>query len=260
MSSQCIAMWSGPRNISTTMMRPWENHSDTDVIDGPFDAHFLKETGIDHPMADEVTATGNTGFAAAIEGLHTVPETGALCQKHITAHWMDDFPTDWLTSQKHVFLIREPARVVASYAIKRQDLTAFDLGYAQQAAPFDVVTNRQGAPPVAINSARFLENPESQLQSVCEYLELDFEDTMLNWPAGRRTSDGVGGAHWYDSVFTSTEFGPVNSKPLYLSGEQQQVVELCQPYVRGYESKHAITTMLNYNLSAPRVRNYWRCR
>lgn len=129
-----------------------------------------------------------------------------------------------------MFQIREPARVVASYEIKRQDLTAFDLGYVQQATLFDVVTNQQGAPLVVIDSACFLENPESQLQSVCEHLDLDFEDAMLNWPAGRRTSDGVWGAHWYDSVITSTGFGPINSKPLNLSGEQQQLVEMCQPY------------------------------
>jgi len=233
MSGQCIAMWSGPRNISTAMMRSWENRSDTAVIDEPFYAHFLKETGIDHPMADEVIATGNTGFKAIIEKLRQAPASGIFYQKHITTHWMEYFPVDWLADIKHVFLIREPSRVVASYAVKRQGLTAFDLGYAQQAALFDIISQQDGATPPVIDSARFLEDPKSQLQAVCAHLEIDFEDDMLQWPAGKRDSDGLWGAHWYDAVVTSTGFGPANSKPLNLSDDQQQVVDLCQPF---YES------------------------
>ena len=209
-------MWSGPRNISTAMMRSWENRSDAAVIDEPFYAHFLKETGIDHPMADEVIAAGNTDFKDIIEKLRQAPASGIFYQKHITTHWMEYFPVDWLADIKHVFLIREPSRVVASYAVKRQDLTAFDLGYTQQAMLFDLISEQQGLPPIVIDSARFLLDPEAQLRSVCEKLNIAFENKMLDWPAGKRDSDGLWASHWYDAVIQSTGFGPVNNKPCLL--------------------------------------------
>ena len=230
MSGQCIAMWSGPRNISTAMMRSWENRSDTVVVDEPFYAHFLKETGIDHPMADEVIAAGNTDFRDVIETLRRPPASGIFYQKHITTHWMDYFPVEWLADVKHVFLIREPSRVVASYAVKRQDLTAFDLGYAQQAMLFDLISEQQGMPPPVIDSARFLIDPEAQLRSVCEKLDIAFEKSMLDWPAGKRDSDGLWARHWYDAVIQSTGFGPVNNKPLTLSAEQENIVDSCQAH------------------------------
>ena len=230
MSGQCVAMWSGPRNISTAMMRSWENRSDTVVVDEPFYAHFLKETGIDHPMASEVIATGNTDFKDIIEKLRQAPASGIFYQKHITTHWMEYFPVDWLSDINHVFLIREPVRVVASYAIKRQNMTEFDLGYAQQANLFDIICKQQETAPAVIDSARFLDDPNSQLRALCEHLQIDFEDTMLHWPSGKRNSDGIWGAHWYDAVTTSTGFGPANSKPLNLSDDQQRVADLCQPY------------------------------
>ena len=230
MSGQCVAMWSGPRNISTAMMRSWENRSDTVVEDEPFYAHFLKETGIDHPMAREVIAAGNTDLKDIIEKLRQAPASGIFYQKHITTHWMEYFPVDWLADIKHVFLIREPSRVVASYAVKRRGLTAFDLGYAQQAMLFDLISEQQGRAPLVIDSARFLEDPESQLRAVCEHLEIDFEDAMLHWPAGQRDSDGLWACHWYDAVIQSTGFGPVNNKPLTLSPEQQQIVDSCQAH------------------------------
>jgi len=232
-------MWSGPRNISTAMMRSWENRSDTVVVDEPFYPHFLQATGIDHPMAEDVLAAGNTDYEQIIEELRSPPADGIFYQKHITTHWMDYFPVEWLADLKHVFLIREPSRVVASYAIKRHDLTAFDLGYAQQAMLFDVIKNQQGRAPMVINSARFLEDPESQLRAVCEHLELDFEDAMLHWPVGTRSSDGVWGAHWYDAVITSTGFGPPNSKPLNLSTDQQKVVDSCLPFYEAM-SQHTL--------------------
>jgi len=106
MSGQCVAMWSGPRNISTAMLRSWENRSDSVVVDEPFYAHFLEHTGINHPMADQVIAAGNTDWQSIIQDLQTPPSQGIYYQKHITTHWLDHFPVDWLMDIKHVFLSR----------------------------------------------------------------------------------------------------------------------------------------------------------
>jgi len=129
--------------------------------------------------------------------------------------------------------------VIASYAVKRQDLSAFDLGYAQQAMLFDVISKQQGKPPLVINSARFLQDPESHLRTVCEQMNIPFEQNMLQWPSGTRDSDGLWGAHWYDSVTKSTCFGPANNKPLNLSSDQQKIVDLCEPYYQSM-SQHAL--------------------
>ena len=57
MSVVRIAMWSGPRNISTALMRAFENRDDTVVVDEPLYGHYLKTTGLEHPAGDAVMAT-----------------------------------------------------------------------------------------------------------------------------------------------------------------------------------------------------------
>ena len=204
-------MWSGPRNISTAMMRAWENRADTQVIDEPFYAHFLAHTGLDHPMRDAVIAHGNTDWRAVAEHLSTPPQTGIFYQKHITTHWLEHFSADWLAAMDHVFLIRRPEAVAASYANKRSSMTASDLGYYQQAFLFDHVKQSLGAPPLVVDSDRFLLDPAAQLQTLCARLNIPFDHHMLQWPAGSRSTDGLWGEHWYDAVNRSTCFKPAST-------------------------------------------------
>lgn len=230
MSGRCIAMWSGPRNISTAMMRAWENRADTRVVDEPFYAHFLQHTGLDHPMSDEIIAAGNTDWRAVVEQLLTPPDSGIFYQKHITTHWLEHFSTDWLKHIDHVFLIREPAPVVASYARKRESVTPGDLGYSQQAALFDHISSVQGSQPVVIDSRRFLDNPAVQLDKLCKALNIPFDERMLRWRKGGRVSDGIWAAHWYDAVKQSTGFSSTEKTMPELSASQQRIVDVCLPY------------------------------
>ena len=230
MSGRCIAMWSGPRNISTAMMRAWENRADTTVIDEPFYAHFLRHTGLDHPMREAIISAGETNWRAVVEHISTQPDEGIFYQKHITTHWLEHYSIDWLAGLDHVFLIREPESVVASYANKRHSMTTSDLGYSQQAALFDIVTRQRDQIPLVIDSRRFLEDPVSQLTNVCKALGIDFDINMLQWRAGARTSDGVWAPHWYDAVNRSTGFGPPNYAVPALSDSQQYIADLCRPY------------------------------
>jgi len=227
---RCIAMWSGPRNISTAMMRAWENRADTQVVDEPFYAHFLQHTQLDHPMAEQVIASGETNWRTVVEAMSKPPQSGLFYQKHITTHWLEHYSVEWLDALSHVFLIRQPQAVVASYAVKRQDLTIADLGYSQQAALFDLIRQRYNKQPVVIDSGRFLQAPEDQLRAMCEKLEIPFDPAMLCWPAGSRDTDGVWSAHWYDAVKRSTGFGPVNRNTISLDSNQQHIVSMCQPY------------------------------
>lgn len=225
-----IAMWSGPRNISTAMMRAWENRADTAVIDEPFYAHFLAHTGLDHPMYEEVISHGTSDWRDVVEQITRRPDNGIVYQKHISTHWLEHMTTDWLEQLDHVFLIREPEPVVASYANKRADLTASDLGYSQQAALFETISQQRGERPMVIDSKRFLQTPEESLKTLCTHLHIAFDEHMLNWPAGPRDSDGVWGTHWYDAVNRSTGFAPPRSSIPTLNEQQMKIVELCQPY------------------------------
>ncbi|MEE9319416.1 MAG: hypothetical protein V3U76_03125 [Granulosicoccus sp.] len=228
---RCIAMWSGPRNISTAMMRAWENRADTIVIDEPFYAHYLEETGIQHPMAREIIAAGETDWHRVVRQITTSPSTGVFYQKHITTHWMPYFDTDWLDKLDHVFLIRDPNAVAASYSNKWQDLSARDLGYAQQHMLFELIKDMLEKEPLVIDSARFLQDPASQLRSLCNTLDLNFDKSMLSWPAGKRSSDGLWEAHWYDSVRESTGFVNASHKPApVLTIDLQGIAGKCMPH------------------------------
>lgn len=221
------------------MMRAWENRSDTVVVDEPLYAHFLDHTGFDHPMREEIIAAGDTQWQRVTAQMSQPPEQGIYYQKHITTHWLEHFSYDWLDSLEHVFLIREPEPVVASYSIKRAGLTAMDLGYLQQAKLFTHISERQDQQPLVIDSKRFLMDPESQLHSICSTLGIAFEPNMLAWPQGARPSDGVWGAHWYDAVIQSTGFAPPRPKAIQLTEQEQLIADTCRPY---YEllAKHAL--------------------
>lgn len=203
---RCIAMWSGPRNISTAMMRAWENRPDTRVVDEPFYAHYLAHTGIGHPMAAEIIADGEPDWRSVVDTITARPAHGIFYQKHITTHMMPHIDLGFLAALSHVFLIRDPQAVVASYSRKREMVTAADLGYEPQWRLFDYVRKLQGEVPPVVDSALFLQDPRSQLEALCARLGIEFDAAMLQWPAGERDSDGIWHRHWYDAVKRSTGF------------------------------------------------------
>ncbi len=205
-----IAMWSGPRNISTAMMRSFENRSDTVVVDEPFYAAFLAETGADHPMRDEVLASQPTRWRDVANALSGPTPTGAAVwyQKHMTHHMLPDFGLDWANGCRNAFLIRAPEAVLASYTLKRENVTLADIGVERQRELFERECDRIGAAPPVIDSADVLADPRAILGKLCAAIGIEFSDRMLSWPAGKRESDGVWAPAWYDTVERSTEFAP----------------------------------------------------
>ena len=205
-----IAMWSGPRNISTAMMRSFENRSDTVVVDEPFYAAFLAETGANHPMRDEVLASQPTRWRDVANALSGPTPTGAAVwyQKHMTHHMLPDFGLDWANGCRNAFLIRAPEAVLASYTLKRENVTLADIGVERQRELFERECDRLGAAPPVIDSADVLADPRAILGKLCAAIGIEFSDRMLNWPAGKRESDGVWAPVWYEAVERSTEFGP----------------------------------------------------
>ena len=203
-----IAMWSGPRNISTAMMRSFENRPDTDVEDEPFYAAYLAATGLDHPMRAEVLASQPTDWRAVVPGLTGAAPHGApvFYQKHMTHHMLPDMDLGWTAACRNAFLIRHPARVLASYVEKRETAALADIGVVRQRDLFEREADRLGHAPPVIESAEVLRDPRGALSALCAALDVPFRDEMLSWPAGRRASDGVWAPAWYDQVERSTGF------------------------------------------------------
>ena len=201
-------MWSGPRNLSTAMMRAFENRPDCAVSDEPFYAAYLAETGLDHPMREEVLASQPNDWrevAAALEG----PAPGGAplwYQKHMTHHMLPEFGREWIGACRNAFLIRRPAAVLASYAAKREAVTLADIGVVQQSELFDAVADRLGHAPPVIDAADVLADPARTLGALCTALDIAFDPAMLAWPAGRRDSDGIWAPAWYAAVEASTGF------------------------------------------------------
>ena len=207
-----IAMWSGPRNISTAMMRAFGNRPDTAVIDEPFYAAYLALTGIDHPMADAVIAAGPADWRQAAAGLAgPVPDDRPVYyQKHMTHHMIPQIGRGWMDGPEfvHAFLIRAPEQVLASYTAKRDTVNLRDIGIAEQVELFERTADRLGHAPPVIEGADILADPAGRLGALCAALGIGFTPAMLSWPAGRRASDGVWAPHWYHAVEASTGFAP----------------------------------------------------
>ena len=233
-----LAMWSGPRNISTAMMRAFENRSDCVVSDEPLYAAFLAQTGLDHPGADEVIATGETDWQRVAQTLTgPIPDGKPLWyQKHMSHHLLDGMSHDWIHELTNVFLIRNPDAVVASYIKSRAEVKPEDIGLLQQAELFDELHKTTGRAPLVIDSAEFLGDPRGFLQALCNHVSIGFEEAMLSWPRGPRDSDGIWAKHWYHAVWNSTGFESRPERSPALSTEHQAIADACRP---AYDRLHA---------------------
>ncbi len=227
-----IAMWSGPRNISTAMMRSWENRPDCAVVDEPFYACYLQETGLEHPCRDEILVTQSTCREQVVKELTgNEPGTALFYQKHMTHHMPRGMSMDWCAGLWHCFLIRDPAEVIASYLGKMPSVTEDAIGIVRQAELFDEIAAVQGELPLVVDSADVLRNPRSVLRQLCEKWAVPWlESAMLNWPAGRRASDGVWAPHWYQNVEASTGFAPYQRREVHLAAEHLDLAQQMAPY------------------------------
>lgn len=225
-------MWSGPRNLSTAMMYAFAARGDCAVWDEPFYAAYLAATGMDHPMKEAVIAAGLRDPQQVADAcLGPIPQGQSLFyQKHMTLHMIPAFDRGFLRGLTNVFLIRHPARVIASYAKKRESPTLADIGFVQQAELFDQVADWLGHVPTVIDSADIRRNPSESLNKLCQALGIAFTEKMLHWPAGPKPFDGVWAPHWYNAVHASTGFDdPEGSLPA-LSDEASRLMDAALPH------------------------------
>jgi hypothetical protein len=228
-----IAMWSGPRNISTAMMRSFGARPDTAVIDEPFYAAYLAATGLEHPMRAEVLASQPQDWRAVVAHLLGSVPGGkpVFYQKHMTHHMLPVFGREWLANVTNAFLLRDPAAVLASYVQKRSEVTLADIGIVQQRELFEREADRLGrAPPVVLGND-VLADPRSTLSRLCDSLGIAFTEAMLSWAPGRRETDGVWAPAWYNAVEQSTAFGPPVSEALAaLPPDLQRIADAARPH------------------------------
>ena len=225
-----IAMWSGPRNISTTMMRSFENRPDTVVVDEPFYGCYLKASGAEHPYRKETLAAYPTDWREVAKNLNEPLPDGVSIQfeKHIAYHYPETEPLDWLLQRRTFLLIRDPRRMIASFANKHDDLMPIVDSYKVERRIFEFLEDEGIHCPV-VDAADILADPRSMLETLCSSLNIPFAEEMLAWPAGRRDSDGPWAPHWYDAVEASTGFRNPESKPLNLTSHLAQVAGACGP-------------------------------
>jgi hypothetical protein len=227
-----IAMWSGPRNLSTAMMRSFSSRADTFVSDEPFYGCFLKDTGAGHPMREEVIAAMDCdwhGVTAALRG--PVPDGSPIWyQKHMWHHMTGPVGHADFDGFTHAFLIREPERMIASYLRKRETADFDGFGMDRQAEFFEREADRLGHAPPVVDANDVLANPQAVLSKLCAALGIGWNPAMLRWAPGRRETDGPWAPHWYAAVEASTGFGPPERDAVDLPDDARRVADQCRPY------------------------------
>ena len=205
-----IAMWSGPRNISTALMRSWGNRSDTAVCDEPLYAHYLAATGLDHPGRDEVLGHHETDWRRVVRSLlGPIPDDKPIYyQKHMAHHLLPDIDRDWLLGLTHCFLIRSPREMLVSLIKRWRNPTISDTGLPQQMEIVRALRDHTGRTPPVVDAHDILLDPRRLLTLLCNALGVAFTESMLQWPSGRRPTDGIWARHWYSEVERSTGFQP----------------------------------------------------
>jgi hypothetical protein len=229
-----LAMWSGPRNISTAMMRAWGNRADTFVVDEPLYAHYLHATGRGHQGASEVIAAGEVDVDRAIATLLGPVPGGkrVFYQKHMTHHLLPAVQRGWLKELTNCFLIREPAEVITSLIKHVPDAELPDTGFPQQAEIFDRVCEWSGRVPPVVDAKDVLNEPRKVLGLLCEAVGVAFDERMLSWAPGLRETDGVWAKYWYKEVETTTSLRPYKSKGEKVPDHLRGMLEQCEGYYR----------------------------
>ncbi|MEE4349704.1 MAG: HAD family hydrolase [Pacificimonas sp.] len=237
-----IAMWSGPRNISTAMMRSFGARTDCAVSDEPYYGAFLKASGKPDPMAAEIIADMDTDWVSVTRTLNGPAPGGAPIwyQKHMPSEMAGPVSISDLPSHRHAFLIRDPKRMIASYAKKMQTVTFDEMGLERLHLYFLMEADRLGTPPPVVEGRDILADPGGMLAKLCTALGIDWDPAMLSWEPGQHDSDGVWAPHWYGRVMASTGFEGRDDSPVELSDENQALYERCRPHFEALQA-HKLT-------------------
>ena len=228
-----IVCWSGPRNISTALMRSWSSRNDTFVSDEPFYAYYLKETRLNHPMAEEIIDYYPNTYNQIVKSLNEkIPESKKIWyQKHMAHHLIHFKNIDWIKNFHNCFLIRHPKDVITSYINKNQLNHIDELGYSQQWKLIEYLKDNK-KDIIVIDSTILLENPKKILNEWCKNLNIEFHETMLSWEKGHYSTDGIWWKHWYNNVINTTQFELLDKKSNTIPNRYQDIYNEALDYYK----------------------------
>ena len=220
-----IFMWSGPRNLSTALMRSFENRKDTYVLDEPFYAYYLKKTGLNHPMKKEIINHYPVSQKKIIKLITSKPENEKIFyQKHMTQHIIKNTNLDWIRNGYNCFLISHPAKVINSYIKKNSLRNIDDIGFKKQFKIFNKV-KKNNLNFIVINADNILINPNKTIKKLCKLLKIKFSKKMLSWPKGKRSSDGIWSKVWYKNVELSNTFSKYRKEKINVPKKYKKIYE-----------------------------------
>lgn len=226
-----IACWSGPRNISTALMRSWSSRKDTFVTDEPFYAHYLKKTQKNHPMKEQIINHYSSNYEEVVNYLtNEVPNQKSIWyQKHMAHHLIDLSEINWIKKCQNCILLRHPKEVISSYIVKNNLQKVEELGYPQQyeIAKFLKKSNKRFR---VIDSEDLLKNPSKLLSDWCESINIDFDKSMLQWEKGHHQNDGIWWKHWYDNVINTTGFQKYYKKDINIENQYDSIYNESMEY------------------------------
>jgi hypothetical protein len=228
-------MWSGPRNLSTAMMYSFASRTDCSVVDEPFYAAYLSATGIQHPMYQDIIKQGEVDANRVIEHCtkgqnNWQQQQPIFYQKQMAKHMLPSIDRSWINQVSNVFLIRDPANVIASYHAKDENPDISDIGLVEQVELFDSLCQTNGQAPTVIDSSDILNNPHKMLSALCESIGIEFQQNMLNWQTGPKSFDGIWAPHWYKSVWQSSGFSKPSATKEHLPHHLLELLESANSY------------------------------
>ena len=226
-----VACWSGPRNISTALMRSWSSRSDTFVTDEPFYAYYLSETKLKHPMQMEIINKYSTDYKKIVSYLNSKTPDGKKIwyQKHMAHHILNLNDIEWITNFENCILLRHPKEVISSYSNKNKLNSFEELGYRQQ---YEIIKllKKKNKSFIIIDSSELLQNPAKVLDAWCKKINIKYEQSMLNWEEGNHINDGIWWKSWYDNVIKTTGFQKYKKKDINIESEYDSIYNESMKY------------------------------
>ncbi|SHO46674.1 hypothetical protein SAMN02745220_01590 [Desulfopila aestuarii DSM 18488] len=105
--------------------------------------------------------------------------------KDMCAHCHTQLAEDknFLARLTNTFLIRDPAKTIASFYAMNPKVTADEIGLEQLAQIFQAVAAQNGEPPIVVDAEDLEDNPNETINAYCQRLGIPFIPEAMTWEA-----------------------------------------------------------------------------
>jgi len=219
-----------PRTISTALMYSFAQREDTFVIDEPFYAYYLNDSGSIHPGREEILAAQSSDFTTALDGVKNASKKAKYVFVKNMAHHLKQEHLSAFYDMPNVFLLRDPKSLIVSFSKVIPKPTMRDIGMKQQWEYFEHLQKHSNTQPIVLLSEDTLADARGQLQKLCQAIDIPFYESMLHWEAGAMPQDGVWAKYWYSSVHKSTGFINAPKKEVELAEHLKHLYDEAMVY------------------------------